>query len=244
MWRENCIIFSSIFHLKPSKLLPHIYVSCSYLLQHRSANIKIVLTSMRARCRRVSQLAAFLQTTSHRLLSASSLSLSWSARSVSSVWSARCVPTMFNDLMILLWLSKSSRNSRWSWITSSSCSMLVGGACWIFCFPSLTWSHCSSRQRSLSSCAQLRFVQSGHRSLPASLNSRKTLIITHSSGNKSKKSSQFKLIRTKDFLMAHHSIRQTCDPLSFPPNSAFKGNFLGQKSIILNNFPKETSCPN
>lgn len=127
------------------------------------------LTSIRALCSWICHSVACLQIKSHLLLSASNLDLSSAAREVSSVWSARWVPTIFSDRTILLWLSRSRRNSLWSWITSSSCSMLAGGFLCVFWVPSATCSHFSRRHKSLSNCAQLRFVHKGHKSLPASL---------------------------------------------------------------------------
>lgn len=127
------------------------------------------LTSMRAFCNCTCQPAATLQILSHRLLLVSSLALNSSARAVSSVWSARWVPTIFKDRMILLWLSRSKRKTWCSWMTSSSCSMLAGGALHVFWVPSADLSHFSSRHRSLSSWDQLRLVQSGQSKRPASL---------------------------------------------------------------------------
>lgn len=82
-------------------------------------------------CNLVCHFAAFLHTVSHLELRVSSLALRRSARSMSSVWSAKCTPTMLRDTMMVLWLSRSSRNSLWSWMMSSNFSMLVGKEVWV-----------------------------------------------------------------------------------------------------------------
>uniref|UniRef100_A0A2M4DLK4 Putative secreted protein n=1 Tax=Anopheles darlingi TaxID=43151 RepID=A0A2M4DLK4_ANODA len=63
-------------------------------------------------CEMIGKAKAPLQTVSHRRLFFCSRSRNFPARSVSRVCVARCSPTMFSDFMILLWLSRSSKNSR------------------------------------------------------------------------------------------------------------------------------------
>lgn len=110
---------------------------------------------MSATCRCCCQRAAKVHTFSHLVLAMFNRSLSCVARHRSSLWSARWTPTVFRLPRMLLWLSRSSRNSLWSCIISSSSSILFGGECCSLCVPSANSNHFSNLHISFSSWAQL-----------------------------------------------------------------------------------------